>query len=94
MVLAALDVLRPVAHVLVGVKYKIGRAGHVVLALSLAHVVVGAVVLVRVVADVAVLLRARHLVGWMERDRVVSESPSGKPPINLRSLVVYAPRGP
>lgn len=63
MVLASLNVLGPIADVLVGVKYKIGGAGHVVLALSFAHVVVRAVDLVRVVADVTVLLGARHFVG-------------------------------
>lgn len=63
MVLTSLNVLGPVANVLVEVKYKVGRTGHVVLALPLAHVIVRAVVLVRMVADVAVLLCARHFVG-------------------------------
>lgn len=46
---AAFHVLGPVAHVLVGVENQLRRAGHVVLALALAHVVHGAVQLVSVV---------------------------------------------
>lgn len=63
MVLATFNVLGPIADILVGVKYKIGRARHVMFALSLAHVVVRAVYLIRVVTDVAVLLCTGHLVG-------------------------------
>lgn len=58
----ALHVLRPVADVLVRVEHQVHRAGHVVLALTLAHVVHRAVALVRVVGDVVVLLLASHLV--------------------------------
>lgn len=61
--LASLNVLGPIADVLVEVKYKIGGTRHVVLALSFAHVIVRAIQLVRVVADVTVLLSARHFVG-------------------------------
>ena len=42
--------------------YQLGGAGHVVLPLALAHEVLGAVRLVRVVRDVSVLLLAEHLV--------------------------------
>lgn len=60
MLSATLHVLGPVTHVLVGVEDEVGGARHVVLTLALAHVVHGAVRLVRVVRDVAVLLLARH----------------------------------
>lgn len=59
----SLDILGPVAYVLVRVEHQIRRAGHVVLPLTLAHVVVRAVTFVRMVAYVAVLFFARHLVG-------------------------------
>lgn len=70
MALAALDVLRPVANVLVRVEDQVGRAGHVVLAFALAHEVVGAVRLIRMVADVTVLFGADDLVGWERKKRV------------------------
>lgn len=58
----ALDVLRPVANVLVGVEDKIHGTGHVMLAFSLAHVVHRAIVLIRVIRYVIVLLVAQHLI--------------------------------
>lgn len=64
MVLAALDVLWPITDVLVRVEDEVRGARHVVLSLSLAHVVHGAVGLVGVVGDVAVFFFAGHFVRW------------------------------
>lgn len=60
--LAAFHVLGPVANALLQVEDKVLRARHVMFALALAHVVHGAVLLVLVVADEAVLLLAHHFV--------------------------------
>lgn len=57
-----LDILRPVADILVGVEDQIHRTRHVMLALALAHVIHRAVVLVRVVRYMIVLLVAHHFV--------------------------------
>lgn len=61
--LTSLNVLGPVADVLIGIKYKIGGTRHVMFSLSFAHVIMRAVVLVRVVANVAILLSTRDFVG-------------------------------
>lgn len=66
--LAALDILRPIANILRRIEDQICRARHVMLALPLAHVIVRTVRLVRMVADVAVLFLARHLVGCCVRN--------------------------
>ncbi|CAB0011790.1 unnamed protein product, partial [Nesidiocoris tenuis] len=60
MLRASFNVFRPVAHVFVGVEDEVGRAGHVVFPFAFAHVVHGAVRLIRVVRDVAVLFLAGH----------------------------------
>lgn len=65
MLMAALDILRPIADVLVRVEDQVGWAGHVVFAFSFAHEVVGTVALVRMVADVAILFSANDFVGCM-----------------------------
>lgn len=63
MMLTSLNVLGPVADVLIGIKYKIGGTGHVMFSFSFAHVIMRAVVLVRVVANVAILLSTCDFVG-------------------------------
>lgn len=60
---AALDILRPIADVLVRVEDQVGWAGHVVFAFSFAHEIVGTITLVRMVADVAILFSANDFVG-------------------------------
>jgi hypothetical protein len=65
--LAALDVLLPVTDVLIRVENEVSGTGHVVLPLSLTHVVLAAVGLVRVVRNVTLLLSTRHLVGCKEK---------------------------
>jgi len=61
---ASLDVFGPIADVLLGIEDQVGGTGHVVLPLALAHVVVGAVGPILVVADVSVLLGAGHVMSW------------------------------
>lgn len=65
----ALDVLRPVANVLVRIEHEINRTGHVMFAFSLAHVVHRAIVLVGMVRYVIVLLVASHLVGYKFKEK-------------------------
>jgi len=92
---ASLDIFGPIADVLLGIEDQVGGTGHVVLPLALAHVVVGAVGPILVVADVSVFLGAGHVMSWVGWDFgcyymttwLVLAS-------HLRSLVVYAPRGP
>lgn len=62
MLQTALDILRPVADVLVGIEDQIHGTGHVMFALALAHIIHRAVVLVRMVRYVIVLLVAHHFV--------------------------------
>lgn len=71
MLSATLHVLGPVTHVLVGVEDEVGGARHVVLTLALAHVVHGAVRLVRVVRDVAVLLLACHRGRYRQHSSII-----------------------
>lgn len=70
MMLTSFHVLRPIAYVLVGIEDKVRRTRHVMLAFTLAHVVVGAVQFVRMIADMAILLVASDLVSciWKEFD--------------------------
>lgn len=63
MVKTALNVFRPVADIFIGIEDKIDGTGHVMLALALAHVVHGAVVLIFVIRYVIVLLVAGNLIG-------------------------------
>lgn len=58
---ASLDVLGPVADVLLRIEDQVGGTGHVVFPLALAHVVVGAVGPILMVADVSVLFGAGHI---------------------------------
>lgn len=60
---ATLHLLRPIAHVLVGVEDKVRWTRHVMLPLTFAHVVSGAVLFVWMVAYVAVFFFAGDLVG-------------------------------
>lgn len=60
----ALNVLWPVAYVLVRIEDQINRTRHVMLALALAHVVHRAIVLVRVIRYMIVLLVTRHFVRY------------------------------
>lgn len=66
MLQTALDILRPVAYIFVGVEDQINGAGHVMLALAFAHVVHRAVILVGVIRYVIVLLIARYFVRCKE----------------------------
>lgn len=61
---APLDLLWPIAYVLVRVKYQIRRTGHVVFSFSLAHVISCAIRLVRVVTYVAILLLTHDFICW------------------------------
>jgi hypothetical protein len=63
------DVLGPITDVLLRVEHQIAGTGHVVLPLALAHVVVGAVRLVRVVGNVAVFLLTGNYVGCEGRKK-------------------------
>lgn len=63
MMLTSLDILGPIAHVLGRIEDEIRRAWHVMFALTFAHVIVRAVGLVGMIADVTILLFARDLVG-------------------------------
>jgi len=65
---ASLDIFGPIADVLLGIEDQVGGTGHVVLPLALAHVVVGAVGPILVVADVSVLLGAGHVMSWVGWD--------------------------
>lgn len=62
MMQTALDILRPVADVLVRIKDQVHRAGHVMLALTLAHIVHRAIILVRMIRYMIVFLVAQHFV--------------------------------
>lgn len=56
MLQTTLDVLRPIANVLIGIEDQIDRAGHVMLALALAHIVHRAIILIRMIRYVIVFL--------------------------------------
>lgn len=58
----ALDILRPVADILVRIKDQIHRTGHVMFALALAHIVHRAIILVGVIRYMIVFFVALHLV--------------------------------
>lgn len=58
---AAFNILRPVANVLLWIEDQIGRTWHVMLALSLAHIVMRAIGPILVVANVSLLLRTGHI---------------------------------
>lgn len=60
MVQTGFDVLGPITDVLLRVEHEVGGTRHVVLALSLAHVVMGAVSLVGVVGNVTVFFLTRY----------------------------------
>lgn len=59
-----LDILWPVAYVFVGVEDQINRAGHVMLALTFAHIVHRTVVLVSVIRYMIVLLVTHNFVRY------------------------------
>lgn len=90
--LTAFNILRPIANILVEVKHKHCWTWHVMFSFAFAHVVMCAVELVGMITDMAVLFRARHLVRY---GKLVEST--AKPftilRTNLRSLVVYLPRG-
>lgn len=69
--LAALDILWPITNVFVRVEHEVRGARHVVLPLSLAHVVHGAVSLVGVVRDVAIFFFASDFVGWKDKVNII-----------------------
>lgn len=50
------DILRPIAYVLIGIKDKIHRTRHVMLALALAHIVHRAIILIRMIRYMIVFL--------------------------------------
>lgn len=77
MLLTALDILRPIAHVLVGVEHEHSGTWHVMLSFAFAHVVMCAVELVAMITDMTVLLGARHLVryGKMTKSTTSDASP-------------------
>lgn len=62
MMLASFDIFGPIANILGGVEYQIGWTWHVMLPFTFAHVVMCAVVLVGVVADVSIFFFACYLV--------------------------------
>jgi len=64
-VLTRLYIFQPVTNILIRIKDKVGRAGHVVLPLSFAHEILGTISLVRVVGNVTVLLLTRHLICYI-----------------------------
>lgn len=61
---ATLDILRPIADILVRIKDQVHRTGHVMLALALAHIVHRAIILVRVIRYMIVFFVARHFVRY------------------------------
>lgn len=63
MLVAALDILRPIADVLILVEDQVGWAGHVMFAFSFAHEVMGTVAPVLMVANVAIRFGTNDLVG-------------------------------
>lgn len=69
---ATLDVFRPIANVLFRVEHQVRRARHVMFSLALAHVVHGAVRLVRMIGYVTVLFLACHRSRW-KRNKLSSK---------------------
>lgn len=90
--LAAFDILRPITNILVEVKHKHCWTGHVMFSFAFAHVVMCAVELVGMITDMAVLFSARHLVRYGKLFQSTAK-PFTILRSNLRSLVVYLPRG-
>lgn len=64
---AALNILRPVTNVLLWIEDQIGRAWHMMLALSLAHIVMRAIGPILMVTNVAILLRTGHIMGFKSK---------------------------
>lgn len=74
MLQTALDILWPVADVLVRIKDQVHRTGHVMLALALAHIVHCAIILVRVIRYMIVFFVARHFVRCKIYFRLILQS--------------------
>lgn len=60
----ALNILGPIADILLRIEDQVGRTWHVMLAFSLAHVIMGTVGPILVVANVSILFRTGHIVGY------------------------------
>lgn len=56
MLQTTLDILRPIANVLIGIEDQIHRARHVMLALALTHIVHRAIILIRMIRYMIVFL--------------------------------------
>lgn len=62
MLQTTLDILRPIANVFIGIEDQIYRAGHVMFALALAHIVHRAIILIRMIRYMIVFLVTNRLI--------------------------------
>lgn len=57
-----LDILRPITNIFIGIEDQIHRAGHVMFALALTHIVHRAIILIRMIRYMIVFLVTKHFI--------------------------------